>query len=85
MKTNCSVFRSYYFQVEASHSSPAGGAKTHTLVFQTLLNLRGRRLVSPCSLLFYPDDGLIQTVRNVVSVNSKIQILNQIKTIPVIF
>ncbi len=44
------------------HSSPAGGTKTHMFVCQTALNLRGRRIVSPCSLLFCPDAGLIQTV-----------------------
>ncbi len=33
----------------ASHSSPAGGAKTHTFVCQTPLNLRGRSAVSQCS------------------------------------
>ncbi len=60
------------------HSSPAGGAKTQTFVCQTPLNLRGRSLVTSRSLLFCCDDGLIQTVRNVVSANSKIQFLNQV-------
>ncbi len=65
---------SYYFPpLAASHSSPAGGAKTHTFVCQTPLNLRGRRLVSPRSLLFCRD-GL----KNLVSVNREIQFLNQV-------
>ncbi len=62
----------------ASRSSPADGAKTHAFVCQTTLNLRGRSSVSTCSLLFCCDAGLIQTVRNVVSVNIKIQFLNQV-------
>jgi len=31
--------------LDASHSSPVGGGKTHTFVYKPLLNLRGRRLV----------------------------------------
>ncbi len=68
----------YFAPLSASHSSPAGGAKTHTFVCQTPLNLRGRRLVLPRSLLFCPDSVLIQTVRNVVSVKRKIPFLNQV-------
>ncbi len=62
----------------ASRSSPAGGTKTYAFVCQTTLNLRGRSSVSSCSLLFCCDAGLTQTVRNVVSVNIKIQFLNQV-------
>ncbi len=42
------------------------------------INLRGRRLVSPRSLLFCRDAGSIQTVWNVVSVSREIQFLDQV-------
>ncbi len=59
------------------HSSPAGGAKTHTRVCQTPLNLRGRRSVLPRSLLFCCEASLIFS-DFVVCVNRKIQFLKQV-------
>ncbi len=41
-----SNFQVFFPSLYTSLSSPAGGAKTHTFVCQTPLNLRGRRLVS---------------------------------------